>query len=152
MRDHSETLAPDEGAVSELTSLLTLLAVAGIVVAAVGMNVLFVEANNTNAPDASFNFDYVQEQQTLIVTHRTGDPIRADNLLIRGEDSEVFWHEANQRINGSTLVGPRNTTQISNGNAYGERVRANDRIDIVYQNATANTTVILDQWNGSSGV
>lgn len=139
----------EDRGVSELTSVITLLVVAGVVVAAVGLNVLFVEADAGDGPDATFQFDYIQEQSTLIITHQAGEEIPAGNLLIRGPRSQAYWSQVNSQVDNETLIGPRNTTQISRRNAFGARVGAGDRIALVYVNASANVTAVVDQWNGT---
>lgn len=153
MRESGRTVWTDEGGVTELTAVLTLLVVAVVVVAAVGINVLFVETDDAVGPDTRFTFDYSEQAQALLITHQSGPPVKAGDLLIRGPEVEVRWSEINDRLGPSTLIGrERNTSQISRQNGYGQRVRPRDRIAVVYANRTLNQTVVLSQWNGTEGI
>lgn len=153
MRGPDVRLTPDDSAVSELTAVVTLLVIAAVMIAAVGINVMFVDSDRQQGPEASFTFDYIQEQSTLIVTHDSGEAIRAGDLLIRGPDTEATWAQTNTQVNPSTLIGPRNSTQIGRRNdAWGSRVRSNDRIQVLYSNATAGVEYTLGNWNGSDAL
>lgn len=153
MRGPDVRLTPDDSAVTELTSVLTLLVIAAVIIAAVGINVAFVDAERQQGPEAQFSFDYVQEQSTLIITHESGAAIRAGDLLIRGPDTEATWARTNTQVEGSTLIGPFNSTQIGRRNdGWGSRVRSNDRIQVLYANTTEGIEYTLGNWNGSDAL
>lgn len=139
---------PDDRAVSELASVLTLVVIAFVIVIAIGASVLFFQPQSDH-PEANFNFEYFDSASTLIVTHGGGDEIPAGDLLIRGPQAQATWAEINNNMNESSLVGLDDAVQIGRQNAYGERVAASDRVAIVYVNDTLNQTAVLGQWNGT---
>jgi len=140
----------DDRAVSEMASVLTLVAIAFVIVFAIGASVLFFEPQ-TEHPEAAFTFSYFSDQSQLVVTHKGGDRIRAGDLLIRGPDAQATWAELNNNMNDSSMVGANDAISASRQNAYGKRVRAADRVAVVYSNVSRNSTAVLAQWNGTRG-
>lgn len=130
--------------------MLALIGVALVIVLAVGVNVLFVESDDSPGPDATFSFDYVEEQQALVITHAGGESVPARNLRIEGPGSRVLWSKVNPQVDNSTVVSPNDALLIAGSNGYGSRVRPSDRVSVVYVNATATPEPItLSQWNGT---
>lgn len=141
----------EQRGISELASVLTLVAFTLVLVVAVGASVLFFQPQPSH-PDASFSFEYYDSASTLLVTHGGGDEIRAGDLLIRGPRAEATWAEINQNMNDSSMVGLNDAIQVGRKSAYGTRIRASDHVAVVYVNTSTNTTAVLSQWNGTSGV
>lgn len=141
------TLSTDGKAVSEMASVMTLVAVALVIVLAIGANVLFFEVDS-DGPDATFSFQYFDELSALQVTHEAGEEIRAGDLLLQGPDREVTWAELDNDMNESSMVGPNDAVRLGPEGAYGGNVGDSDRIAVVYSNASADTK-ILSQWNGT---
>lgn len=130
--------------------MVALIAVALVVVLAVGVNVLFVESDDSPGPDAQFTFEYVDEQQSLVITHAGGDSVPARDLLIRGPATEVPWWQVNSQVNESTVVEPNDALLIGQSNGYGERIRPSQQIAVVYTNTTELAEpMVLSQWNGT---
>ena len=146
----SGKFSTDELAVSELASVLTLVAIAFAIVLAIGANVLFFQPQSDH-PEATFGFDYFNDQSQLVVTHLGGDEIRAGDLVIRGPEARATWAELNGNMNASSMVGRTDAVPVGSATAYNERVDASDRIAIVYSNISTNKTAVLDQWNGTRG-
>lgn len=138
----------DDRAISEMASVITLVAIAFVIVFAIGANVLFFQPQSDH-PEAAFSFTYYSEQSQLVVTHKGGDQVRAGDLLIRGPDAQATWSELNNNMNDSSMVGLNDAISASRQNAYGNRVRAADRIAVVYSNVSRNSTAVLAQWNGT---
>ena len=118
-----------------------------LVTAIVGLNVLVIEDDDGGGPQANFSYDYVADNELLIVTHERGDEFEAGNVEFEGPSKTVTWAELASREPDST-VGPGDIAQLSSGNAYSRRVSARDTITI-YHNASGNRTQ-LDQWNGAN--
>mgnify|MGYP000090654278 FL=1 len=118
-----------------------------LVTAIVGLNVLVIEDDDGGGPQANFSYDYVADNELLIVTHERGDEFQAGNVEFEGPSKTVTWAELASREPDST-VGPGDIAQLSSGNAYSRRVSARDTITI-YHNASGNRTQ-LDQWNGAN--
>ncbi|MFW6435241.1 MAG: type IV pilin [Halovenus sp.] len=140
-------LSTDEKAISEMASVLTLVAIAFVIVFAIGANILFFEAES-DGPDVSFSFQYFDELSSLQITHEAGEEVRAGDLLIEGPDREVTWAELDNDMNESSMVGPNDAVRLGPEGAYGGNVGDSDRIAVVYSNASADTK-ILSQWNGT---
>lgn len=140
----------DDRAVSEMASVITLVAIAFVIVFAIGASVLFFEPQSDH-PEAAFTFNYYSEQSQLLVTHKGGDQIRAGDLVIRGPEAQATWAELNNNINASSMVGLNDAVPVGRQTAYGKRVRAADRIAVVYSNVSRNSTAVLAQWNGTRG-
>lgn len=138
--------------VSEMASMLTLVGIAMVILLAVGANVLFVDSQESAGPNARFTFDYVDEQQSLVITPAGPDSVPARNLLIRGPQREVLWSEVNDRVDNDTIVEQSQLLQIGKRNGYGEPVRPSQQITILYANASDKSTqepIRLSQWNGT---
>ncbi|NHX38799.1 MULTISPECIES: type IV pilin [Haloarcula] len=138
----TETVGMTEGIGVAVLIGLTLL-----VTAIVGLNVLVIEDDDGGGPQANYSYDYISDNQVLIVTHERGDEFKAGNVDIQGPDNRVTWAEVAGRDSEAT-VGPGDVVQLSSGSAYQQQVRAQDTITI-YHNASGNRTR-LDQWNGTN--
>ncbi|EMA13074.1 type IV pilin [Haloarcula marismortui] len=138
----TETVGMTEGIGVAVLIGLTLL-----VTAIVGLNVLVIEDDDGGGPQANYSYDYISDNQVLIVTHERGDEFKAGNVDIQGPDNRVTWAEVAGRDLEAT-VGPGDVVQLSSGSAYQQQVRAQDTITI-YHNASGNRTQ-LDQWNGTN--
>ncbi|RKS82047.1 uncharacterized protein DUF1628 [Haloarcula quadrata] len=138
----TETVGMTEGIGVAVLIGLTLL-----VTAIVGLNVLVIDDDDGGGPQANFSYDYISDNQVLIVTHERGDEFKAGNVDIQGPDNRVTWAEVAGRDLEAT-VGPGDVVQLSSGSAYQQQVRAQDTITI-YHNASGNRTQ-LDQWNGTN--
>ncbi|AAV45346.1 type IV pilin [Haloarcula sp. JP-Z28] len=138
----TETVGMTEGIGVAVLIGLTLL-----VTAIVGLNVLVIEDDDGGGPQANYSYDYISDNQVLIVTHERGDEFKAGNVDIQGPDNRVTWAEVAGRDSEAT-VGPGDVVQLSSGSAYQQQVRAQDTITI-YHNASGNRTQ-LDQWNGTN--
>mgnify|MGYP006278881721 FL=1 len=143
------SLSGDEQAVSEMASVITLVAIAFVIVFAIGANVLFFEAD-TDGPDTTISFQYFEELSALQVSHDGGEEIRAGDLLIQGPQREVTWAEIDRGMEDSSMVESGDAIRLGDAGAYGETVGENDRIVVLYANVSAETTV-LAQWNGTRG-
>ena len=141
-RFRTETVGMTEGIGVAVLIGLTLL-----VTAIVGLNVLVIEDDDGGGPQANYSYDYISDNQVLIVTHERGDEFKAGNVDIQGPDNRVTWAEVAGRDSEAT-VGPGDVVQLSSGSAYQQQVRAQDTITI-YHNASGNRTQ-LDQWNGTN--
>ncbi|WP_181686490.1 type IV pilin [Halorhabdus salina] len=141
---------PDDRAVSEMMAVATLVAMALLLVVGMGLNVFLLAPSDSGAPSANFTFRYVEQSSALIVTHETGDSIRAADVYVEGQDGNVTW-AALAGWNESRMIQEGDIVQVAQGGAYGAPIGANDEIDLVWWNATANGTAVLDSWTGADG-
>ena len=136
----------DTRGMSESIGMGLLVGMTVIVTAVVGLNVLVVEEDSSGGPQANFTYDYVAENELLIVTHSRGDSLEAGRIEFRGPGDNVTWARLANR-NESELVDPGAVAQLGEENAYDRRVSGRDIITIYY-NESGNLTR-LDQWSGA---
>jgi hypothetical protein len=137
----------DTLAMSESIGIGVLVGFTVIVTAVVGLNVLVApQFEESTGPQANFTYDYVDQNELLLVTHSRGDELEAGRIEFSGPGNNVTWAALANR-NESDSVEPGDITQLSQGNAYGERVSADDTITIYY-NQSGNRTK-LDEWDGA---
>jgi hypothetical protein len=138
----------DERAVSEGAGLAVLVLFTVLVTASVGINVLFLD-DGPDGIQANFSFEYREEGGYLTVTHAKGQDLNGSTLYFEGPDANATWAEMAGQ-NGSVTVTQGDIVRLSEGNAYGRRVRSGDTINVVYiQNG--NRTV-LDTWSGGDAI
>lgn len=138
-------------AVSEMTAVGTLIGVALLLVVGIGLNVFLLAPAEGGAPEADFTFRYVEQTSALIVTHDSGDSVRAGDIYIEGTDNSASW-AALAGSNESSMVEQGDIVQVAEGGAYGQAVGSSDRIAVVWRNESVNETSVLSRWNGASGV
>ena len=136
-----------ERGVSEFTGVAILVAVTIVATASVGLSVLVVDQTAGDSVDANFSFQHIDGR--LIVTFARGGPVEAGNLTVRGPESQATW-AALADTDPATPVSPTNTSivQLSNRNAYGQRVDQDDNIRILYTPSVGNET-LLQRWGGA---
>jgi len=140
-------LSTDTVGMTEGIGVAVLVGLTLLVTAIVGLNVLVIEDDDGGGPQANFSYDYVEDNELLIVTHERGDEFEAGNVEFEGPSKTVTWAQVANREPDAT-IGPGDIAQLSSGNAYARRVSARDTITI-YHNASGNRTQ-LDQWNGAN--
>lgn len=139
---------PGDRGVSEFTGVAILVVMTVLITGSIGMHVLVVDETGDGPPDANFTFEYVDQSSSMLITHERGDSIRAGNLTVRSDDAEATWSDL-ASVNESAEVETGATVQISDRNAYGQRVRNVDDIRVVYVDDGGNETV-LDEWDGDT--
>ncbi len=65
--------------------------------AIVGLNVLVIEDDDSGGPQANFSYDYVEDNELLIVTHARGDEFEAGNVEFEGPSRTVTWAQVANR-------------------------------------------------------
>ncbi|QIO23235.1 type IV pilin [Haloarcula sp. JP-L23] len=139
------SLSDDTVGMSESIGVGVLIFLTIFVTAIVGLNVLVVEDDSGSGPQANFTYDYVSENELLLVTYSRGDPLEAGKIEFEGPSKRVTWARLANR-NNTSMVEPGDIAQLSSGNAYGRRVSARDTVEIYY-NRSGNRTK-LDEWSG----
>lgn len=138
-------LAGDDRGVSETTAVAILVGTTLLVTGLAAVNVLFLTETRTGPPEANFSYQHFPESGRLVITHDSGDPIRAGKLQISDGDRDVSWA---QIANSSTTteVRPGDVIQIGPNNQYGREVARSTTIRMLYVDG-GNTTEI-DRWAG----
>ncbi|MDS0258797.1 type IV pilin N-terminal domain-containing protein [Haloarcula sp. S1CR25-12] len=143
------SLDDDTVAMSESIGIGLLVGMTVVVTAIVGLNVMVVTEDRAGGvPQANFTYDYAEDSSLLLVTHSRGDPIQAGRLEFEGPrgDAKANWSQLANK-NRTEMVENGDIAQLSQNNAYGQRVGSGDAIT-VYYNESGNRTQ-LDQWPGA---
>ncbi|MFB6128914.1 MAG: type IV pilin [Halorhabdus sp.] len=143
--------ADDDRGVSEMTAVVTLVAIAFVLVAGVGAGAFLFSGDDTGPPKANFTYRYLDSASALVVTHEQGDPVRAGDLYVEGRDANASW-AALAGWNASAMVEPGATVMVSKQSAFDAQVDSTDRIRIVWRNATVNGTAVLSRWSGEDAI
>ncbi|WP_424004293.1 type IV pilin [Haloarcula salina] len=138
----------DTAGMSESIGVAALIGLTLLVTAIVGLNVLVID-DDTGGPQANFSYDYVSQNELLIVTHQRGDELPAGDIELEGPAATVTWAELANR-EPSAMVGPGDLAQLSSGNAYGSRVGARDTVTIYYNASGSQNRTQLDRWDGAN--
>ncbi|MFB6074762.1 MAG: type IV pilin [Haloarculaceae archaeon] len=142
----TDSVADDERALSESAGVAVLVGLVVLMTASVGVYVLVVQ-EDTGPPTANFTYQYIDQSSALLITHSRGDEIPAGDLVVEGPRASANW-SALASTNASSMVGPGDRVQISEGNEYGRPVTRQDTIRI-YLVRNGNRTQ-LDTWAGGS--
>jgi len=78
-------LLDDDDAVSPVIGVILMVAITVILAAVIASFVLGLGNQQDVAPQASFSFDYEADNYKVTISHDSGDPLREDELYIRGE-------------------------------------------------------------------
>jgi hypothetical protein len=125
-------LSTDSRGISEGTGVAVLVVITVVATASVGMTVTLLSNEDTGAYGAQFTFDYSEDLQQLLIFYDSGDPLRAGSIHISGPANDVTWAEL-EGIEPDTMVEPSNIpTRLSDSNAYGSKVSAEDFVEIRY--------------------
>ena len=135
--------AERDRAISESASVAILVGITILVTASVGVNVLFVEEQQTGPPSANFTYDHIDQSNTLIVTHDEGAELEAGQIHFVGAGQDVTWAAA-AGTNNTTAVVPGDIVQLSENNAFGTPVTTATQIEVQYEYEGNRTT--LDRW------
>jgi hypothetical protein len=130
-------------AISESASAAILVGITILVTASVGVNVLFVEEQQTGPPSANFTYDHIEQSNTLIVQHEEGDELQAGRIHFVGAGQDVTWAAA-AGTNNTTEIGTGDIVQLSQNNAFGTSVTTATRIEVRYEYEGNRTT--LSEW------
>lgn len=139
-------LDDDTVAMSESIGIALLVGMTVIVTAVVGLNVLVVDEDAGGGPQANFTYDYVDQNELLLVTHSRGDELQAGKVEFSGPGENVTWAQLANR-NETAMVGPGDLVQLGPEGAYNRRVSGGDTIRIYYSQGGNRTQI--DQWNGA---
>ncbi|QSG09368.1 type IV pilin [Halapricum desulfuricans] len=138
-------------AVSELASTLVLIAIALVIVAALGSSVLFLGEDQAG-PQGQFEFDYSEDRQRLLVTYERGGTFAAGNISVQGPDDASARWSALAGDDASATIEPGDPVLVSEEGAYGRPVGPDDSIRVVYIDPASGTATVLDTWNGTDAV
>lgn len=153
------TRSTDSRGVSEGAGVAVLVVITVVATASVGMTATLLSDEDTGAYGAQFTFDYSEDLQQLLIFYDSGDSLRAGSIHISGPAGDVTWAEL-EDIEPDAMVEPSNIpTRLSDGNAYGAKVNANDFVEIRYVPESGEDgedgggeaeEVVLATWNDPS--
>jgi flagellin-like protein len=101
-------LFTDDSAVSPVIGVILMVAITVILAAVIGTFVLNLGGSVQNtAPQASFGFDYDTSQNSVTVTHETGDAVQRSQLNTTGpgwNSSSTSWDDATGKVTAGDSV------------------------------------------------
>lgn len=147
----SDSAGHDDRGVSEMVAVVTLVAVAFILVAGVGISAFVFSADDAGPPQANFSYNYLDQASALLITYEQGDQLWSGDVYVSGSDNNATW-TALAGANESIAVTPGDAVQIGEAGAYGAPIRSSSRIEIVWRNTTLNESAVISRWSGGSGI
>ena len=162
-------LFTDDSAVSPVIGVILMVAVTVILAAVIGSFVLNLGGSlQQNAPQATFSFDYEQNEggsDALEITHDAGDTIEGENLNVSStgatdkttgddtEDAYVGTDVFTGSVTSGTSVTVDNTTFKTDGEFMDERGGPDEKLDlsdatvrVVYNSDNGENSATLSTW------
>jgi len=134
-------LLTDDDAVSPVIGVILMVAITVILAAVIASFVLGLGETTSDTPTASFSFDYDSSgTPEVTITHDSGDPIPAQNLIIRGENlvDEGEWDSVGGSSDTNSRVVAGNSATIEvDGDEYVLRM--------VYEDGDTTSTLQTDE-------
>jgi flagellin-like protein len=151
----------DDDAVSPVIGVILMVAITVILAAVIATFVLGLgEQVSSTAPQASFTFEYNENDDRLTVTHDGGDSVKANELFVRGQNG------AGNSVNDawSDYLGSSGTLGVSQVTASGSigsesavvagdfaeltGVNGDAKFRMVYNPTQGESTATLSTWEG----
>lgn len=137
-------LIRDDDAVSPVIGVILMVAITVILAAVIASFVLGLGGNTNATPQASFSFDYDASTDDVTVTHDSGDPIEAQNIVFRGENlnsslSDSQWNEHSNLDATQNIQGGMSTSGLEVG------VGGNYTLRLVYETEDTTSTLQTDE-------
>jgi len=142
-----KNLLTEDDAVSPVIGVILMVAITVILAAVIASFVLGLGETTSETPTASFSFGYDDTVApdpggVVTVTHDSGDPIPAENIVVRGEklnDEGAQWLDLNNANVGSN-------TRVVAGNSADVEVSGDDYVlNVIYEDGDATTTLQTDE-------
>jgi len=157
------TLLHDDDAVSPVIGVILMVAITVILAAVIATFVLGLgdQVSNT-APQASFTFEYTDDENLLTITHDGGDAVIATNLYFRGQInqpsgafaiSDKTWKAVADSGGSNSAVATASgsvdsESAVSAGDYAEVKVDADSKMRVVYQGSNSETSATLSTWEG----
>jgi flagellin-like protein len=134
--------------VSPVIGVILMVAITVILAAVIATFVLGLgEQISDTGPTASFDFEYNEDPNgdELTITHTSGNTIAAENLFIRGSDSDDGnW--VGRDAGDSTTYGQG--SQIRSGSSVTVDVESDDTVRVVWESSSGGQSKTLEDWRG----
>ncbi|NLV11188.1 type IV pilin [Halomicrobium mukohataei] len=145
-------LFDDDDAVSPVIGVILMVAITVILAAVIASFVLGLGDQTSQAPQASFGFEYDSSNTEVTVTHESGDQIEAQNLIFRGDiessgGSNIIENEGESWNAGSSDAGE--TSIVKAGMSTTVNVKDDSyEISLIYEEAGSGTSTTLTTNSG----
>ena len=117
-------LFTEERAVSPVIGVILMVAITVILAAVIGAFVLGLGGDTESTPQASLNFQIVDDGEGVEVEHRGGDSFNLTNVEIAGDlDDDAAFVDPDVLSNGNTANINGSDDPLSTQASPGERVR-----------------------------
>jgi flagellin-like protein len=150
----------DDDAVSPVIGVILMVAITVILAAVIATFVLGLgEQVSSTAPTASFTFEYNEDDSggtgVLTITHDGGDAVKANELYIRGQDSEPSGNSKNVNVRWLDVDSSSATISAIDETASGEvgsdsAVVAGDFVEIGGVGSASKLRMIYNPSEGDS--
>ncbi len=173
-------LFTDESAVSPVIGVVLMVAITVLLAATAATFFLGIGQDNTNAkPQAAFDFDYTANTNTSVspefkndslkVSHNSGDTITAKNLEIVVSDAETYeksstsysglkerfqWNDLDTSIGADSSVSGGTNVRVNAANVDSRLPRTADGLDldvatvkVVWDDPGSNSKFTMSTWN-----
>lgn len=128
------TTPTEDRAVSPVVGVALLIAIAVILAAVIGAVVLGIGVGMAEAPQASLEFEEVDDS-TLAISHEGGDALDGDEIVLRGDF-------------GDEVDDPGfNELRAGDSEELADDVGPNDEVSIVWQDPNSDDESVLATYN-----
>lgn len=125
----------DDRAVSPVVGVALLIAIAVILATVIGLVVLGIGPGATSAPQAQLNIEYNTSSTDLTLTHRGGDELPADEILLINESGET------------PLSSVTSTDALTAGNSVTYNSSVNE-VTVVWDDPASDSRTVLEEYEG----
>jgi flagellin-like protein len=139
-------LFTDERGVSPVVGVALLIAIAVILAAVIGAVVLGLGTGGADTPQAQLQGDYNTTGNTLEVTHRGGQPILADNVVVvENGDESALTAETDDLSSGDELSTGQTIALNGTGNA--NHNYNGSTVTLIWEDPNSDSENILEEFD-----
>jgi len=149
----------DDDAVSPVIGVILMVAITVILAAVIATFVLGLgEQVSSTAPQASFTFEYNEDDTFLTITHDGGDAVKAPELFVRGQNGGSVNDNWASLLDGSASLA---TSQVTASGEVGSEsavvagdfaelsnIQSDAKLRMVYSPEKGESTATLSTWEG----
>lgn len=130
----------DDRAVSPVVGVAILIAITVILAAVIGGVVLGLNTSSAEAPQASLQFEYEDDTETLTIIHTGGDKLSSDEVIVRGEAVDDGSGTYGSEVDLPADIGSGERTSVQADNI-------DQQVAVVWQDADSNEEFVLNTYD-----
>lgn len=138
-----KNLFTDDRAVSPVVGVALLIAIAVILAVVIGAVVLNLGPGGANAPSVDAAADYDETNASITITHRGGDPLNTDEIVLRDEsgNTEPLTDQADSSLSDGKLTAGE-SFQVVGSELNG--LNSNETVTVVWEAPNGDKTIVVD--------